>query len=160
MSTTLIVIAILAILILIGVAGYNRLIRLNVSVDEAFAQIEVQLKRRSDLIPNLVETVKGSSLTIKEKVALSLFGKKIEKKILAGSENGVNVGGEKSQLIALILCILVGALGIHRFYLGYTWQGVVQLLTAGGCGVWALIDLIRIITGDLKPKEGDYDKTL
>ena len=59
MSTTLIVIAILAILILIGVAGYNRLIRLNVSVDEAFSQIEVQLKRRSDLIPNLVETVKG-----------------------------------------------------------------------------------------------------
>ena len=38
---------------------YNRLIRLNVAVDEAFAQIEVQLKRRSDLIPNLVETVKG-----------------------------------------------------------------------------------------------------
>jgi LemA protein len=59
MSTTLIVLAVLAILILIGVAGYNRLIRLNVSVDEAFAQIEVQLKRRSDLIPNLVETVKG-----------------------------------------------------------------------------------------------------
>lgn len=41
------------------VAQYNKLIRLNVSVDEAFAQIEVQLKRRSDLIPNLVETVKG-----------------------------------------------------------------------------------------------------
>jgi LemA protein len=38
---------------------YNKLIRLNVQVDEAFAQIEVQLKRRSDLIPNLVETVKG-----------------------------------------------------------------------------------------------------
>jgi len=41
------------------VAQYNRLIRLNVSVDEAWAQIEVQLKRRADLIPNLVETVKG-----------------------------------------------------------------------------------------------------
>jgi LemA protein len=41
------------------VSLYNKLIRLNVQVDEAFAQIEVQLKRRSDLIPNLVETVKG-----------------------------------------------------------------------------------------------------
>ena len=41
------------------VIQYNRLIRLNVTVDEAFGQIEVQLQRRADLIPNLVETVKG-----------------------------------------------------------------------------------------------------
>jgi hypothetical protein len=66
----------------------------------------------------------------------------------------------KSQIIALVLCALVGGIGIHRFYLGYTWQGVVQLLTAGGCGVWTLIDLIRIITGDLQPKNGSYTKTL
>ncbi len=66
----------------------------------------------------------------------------------------------KSQVIALILVALIGGLGIHRFYLGYTWQGIVQLLTLGGCGVWALIDLIRIITGDLKPKNGSYAKTL
>jgi LemA protein len=52
-------IGVLAILILFVIAQYNRLVRLNVHVDEAFAQIEVQLKRRSDLIPNLVETVKG-----------------------------------------------------------------------------------------------------
>ena len=68
--------------------------------------------------------------------------------------------GKKSQLIALILCLGVGGLGIHRFYLGYTWQGVVQLLTGGGCGIWWIIDLVRIITGDLKPKNGKYDETL
>lgn len=66
----------------------------------------------------------------------------------------------KSQVTALILVALIGGLGIHRFYLGYTWQGIVQLLTLGGCGVWALIDLIRIITGDLQPKNGSYSKTL
>jgi hypothetical protein len=66
----------------------------------------------------------------------------------------------KSQVIALILCLAVGGIGIHRFYLGYTWQGIVQLLTLGGCGIWALIDLIRIITGDLQPKNGRYSKTL
>ncbi len=66
----------------------------------------------------------------------------------------------KSQVTALILAILIGGLGIHRFYLGYTWQGVVQLLTFGGLGVWALIDLIRIITGDLQPKDGSYSTTL
>ena len=55
----IIALAILGFLGLFAVAQYNRLIRLNISVDESFAQIEVQLKRRSDLIPNLVETVKG-----------------------------------------------------------------------------------------------------
>jgi LemA protein len=59
MSSTIIVLGILALILIFLVASYNRLIRLNVSVDEAFSQIEVQLKRRSDLIPNLVETVKG-----------------------------------------------------------------------------------------------------
>ena len=54
-----IVIAAIVLLVLFFVAQYNRLIRLNITVDEAFAQIEVQLKRRADLIPNLVETVKG-----------------------------------------------------------------------------------------------------
>jgi len=72
----------------------------------------------------------------------------------------VDSAAGKSQVTALILAILIGGLGIHRFYLGYTWQGIVQLLTAGGCGIWALIDIIRIITGDLQPKTGTYSKTL
>ncbi|MEI6845349.1 MAG: LemA family protein [Actinomycetes bacterium] len=59
MSTIEIVLLIIAAIGFFVVTLYNRLVRLNVSVDEAFAQIEVQLKRRSDLIPNLVETVKG-----------------------------------------------------------------------------------------------------
>jgi TM2 domain-containing membrane protein YozV len=100
---------------------------------------------------------KGENLTFKEKVALKIFGKKIGNKIM---ETTTTTEGGKSQVIALILVLVVGGLGIHRFYLGYTWQGIVQLLTAGGCGIWALIDLIRIITGDLKPKDGEYEKTL
>ena len=59
MKTLVIVIVVIVVLALFIISIYNRLIRLNVSVSEAFAQIEVQLKRRSDLIPNLVETVKG-----------------------------------------------------------------------------------------------------
>jgi LemA protein len=54
-----IVIGAIVLLVIFGIAQYNRLVRLNITVDEAFAQIEVQLKRRADLIPNLVETVKG-----------------------------------------------------------------------------------------------------
>ncbi len=65
----------------------------------------------------------------------------------------------KSQITAAILCWLVGIIGIHRFYLGYTWQGIVQILTLGGLGIWTLIDLIRIIIGSLEPKNGSYAKT-
>jgi LemA protein len=57
--TKFIVIGAIALLVLFAIAQYNRLVRLNITVDEAWAQIEVQLKRRADLIPNLVETVKG-----------------------------------------------------------------------------------------------------
>ena len=62
--------------------------------------------------------------------------------------------------MALLLAIFVGTLGIHRFYLGYTTYGIIQLLTFGACGIWSLIDLIRIITGDLQPKNGTYSETL
>jgi len=55
----IIVIVVVVLVLLIAVAGYNRLIRLKNRVDGAWAQIDVQLKRRLDLIPNLVETVKG-----------------------------------------------------------------------------------------------------
>ena len=51
--------AVIALIAVFFISQYNRLITLNITVDEAWAQIEVQLKRRADLIPNLVETVKG-----------------------------------------------------------------------------------------------------
>ena len=56
---TIIVLGVIALIAVFIIAQYNRLVRLNITVDEAWAQIEVQLKRRADLIPNLVETVKG-----------------------------------------------------------------------------------------------------
>jgi TM2 domain-containing membrane protein YozV len=86
----------------------------------------------------------------------------VENTIEAAQPNEAQTTSEsgKSQIIALVLCLLVGTIGIHRFYLGYIWQGVVQLLTLGGFGIWTLIDLIRIVTGDLQPKDGSYTETL
>jgi LemA protein len=55
----IVVLAVVAALALLLVILYNRFVRLRNRVDNAWAQIEVQLKRRWDLIPNLVETVKG-----------------------------------------------------------------------------------------------------
>ena len=66
MDISLIVILLAVFLVVYAIIQYNRLVRLNVQVDESFSQIEVQLKRRADLIPNLVETVKGYAAHEKE----------------------------------------------------------------------------------------------
>ena len=60
----------------------------------------------------------------------------------------------KSKTTALILSILLGELGIDRFYLGYTGLGILKLITAGGVGIWWLIDLILIATGKMTAKDG------
>ena len=41
----------------------------------------------------------------------------------------------KSRLVALLLCIFLGGLGIHRFYVGKTGTGILMILTGGGCGI-------------------------
>ena len=60
-----------------------------------------------------------------------------------------------SKLTAILLCLFLGSLGIHRFYLGYTLIGVIQLLTFGGFIIWAIVDLIMLIIGSLKDSEGN-----
>jgi hypothetical protein len=69
------------------------------------------------------------------------------------SENPIT-GDGKDWLTTLLLCFFLGVFGIHRFYTGHTAIGVVQLLTLGGCGIWALIDFIMIIVGSYKDSKG------
>jgi hypothetical protein len=57
-------------------------------------------------------------------------------------------------LTTLLLCFFVGGLGIHSFYTKKTGIGIAQLLTLGGCGIWALVDLIMIITENFKDAQG------
>ena len=59
MLLALILLAVVALLVIAAILLYNRLVRLRNRVDNAWAQVDVQLRRRYDLIPNLVETVKG-----------------------------------------------------------------------------------------------------
>ena len=66
----------------------------------------------------------------------------------------VPVDDSKDWLTALLLSIFLGQLGVDRFYLGYIGLGVLKLLTAGGCGIWWLIDVILIATEGLKDAKG------
>jgi TM2 domain-containing membrane protein YozV len=61
---------------------------------------------------------------------------------------------QKSFVTTLILCVLLGGLGVHRFYVGKTGTGILMLLTLGGLGIWTLIDLIVIAVQHFKDSEG------
>jgi len=60
----------------------------------------------------------------------------------------------KTRLVALLLCFLFGMIGVHRFYVGKIGTGILQILTLGGLGIWVLIDLIMIIVGSYRDKQG------
>lgn len=61
---------------------------------------------------------------------------------------------EKNYIAMILLCFFLGGLGIHRFYVGKIGTGILMIITFGGLGIWALIDLIMIIVGKFKDKEG------
>ena len=62
---------------------------------------------------------------------------------------------DKNWLATLLLCLFLGGIGVHRFYVGKVGTGILQLITLGGCGIWTLIDLIMIITGSFTDKDGN-----
>lgn len=59
-----------------------------------------------------------------------------------------------NRTVAGILCFLLGGLGVHRFYVGKNVTGILMILTFGGLGVWTFIDLIMIVCGSFKDKQG------
>jgi TM2 domain-containing membrane protein YozV len=57
-------------------------------------------------------------------------------------------------LAAVLLCFFLGYFGIHRFYVGKIGTGVLMIITLGGLGIWVLIDLIMILVGSFRDKQG------
>ena len=61
---------------------------------------------------------------------------------------------ESRILPALLLCFFLGVFGAHRFYVGKIGTGILELLTLGGLGIWWLVDMILIVTGSFRDKNG------
>ena len=68
----------------------------------------------------------------------------------------MQISGEstKDGGLMLVLCLLLGIFGAHRFYAGKTRSAVLQLVTLGGLGIWTLVDLLFILFGEFTDSEG------
>lgn len=71
-----------------------------------------------------------------------------------GAVPGGQFVGNKSFLTAWLLALLLGGLGVDRFYLGKIGTGILKLVTLGGLGIWSLIDLILLLTNKQTDKQG------
>lgn len=65
-----------------------------------------------------------------------------------------DIVSEKDWVVTLVFAVVLGFLGIDRFYAGSIGLGVLKLLTSGGLGLWWLIDIILLATGNYKDGNG------
>ena len=62
---------------------------------------------------------------------------------------------QKSKVVAILLCLFLGGLGVHRFYVGKVGSGILMLLTGGLLGIWTLIDFIVLLCGGFRDSNGN-----
>ena len=77
----------------------------------------------------------------------------------AANATGAHAGksvSPHSRLAAILMCFFVGAIGVHRFYVGKIGTGIAMIFTLGGLGIWALVDLIMIASGSFTDANGRY----
>lgn len=95
-------------------------------------------------------------MNIKDEVIIKNPREKKDKKAIEYIED--DDYSNKPWGITLILCILLGFIGFHRFYVGKAGTAILMLLTFGGFGIWVLVDLIRIIINNFTDEEGKVIK--
>jgi len=99
----------------------------------------------ADEIKKLNELLQDGVLTQEE------FDKQKDKLL---SSNSIS-SSQQDWLVALLLCFFIGVIGAHRFYFGKIGTGLLMVFTLGGLGIWTFIDLILIIVGKFKNKDGE-----
>jgi len=93
--------------------------------------------------------------------------KVVSKPIIKVDQKKYDPRNGKSWGMAILLCLVLGMFGMHRFYLGYNKIGLIQLVFgalyfftplwfSGLIAIWVIIDLVRIFTKDLEPQDGYY----
>src|SRR5512136_2988480 len=107
MVPVLVVIGIIVILLIIFIATYNGLVRLRNQTKNAWAQIDVQLKRRHDLIPNLVETVRGYMKFERETLEAVTKARNVAVQASsAGAGERAKAEGELSSALSRLLAVV------------------------------------------------------
>ena len=103
---------------------------------------------------NAEELAKYKELLDDRVITQEDFDKKKEELLNRNESSALTT--DNTWLVALLLCLFVGFLGIHRFYVGKSGTGFLQIITLGGLGIWVLIDLIMIVMGKFTDKEGNF----
>lgn len=95
-----------------------------------------------------------------EEMVDAKWQKKLVRKLEKQEEKAIKKGkvaqGGRSYIVALLLAIFLGYLGVDRFYLGYPGWGLIKLFTGGLAGIMWIIDIILIALGIVGPKNGRY----
>jgi hypothetical protein len=89
-----------------------------------------------------VSAVTYASFPVTEQVASA-------EAIVSSAEAATPFSASNVDWALFVICWFAGVLGIHRFVIGDITNGILMLLTAGGCGIWVIIDLIRIAQGKM-----------
>ena len=103
---------------------------------------------------NAEELAKYKKLLDDRVITQDDFDKKKEQLLNNNESTGLTT--DNTWLVTLLLCLLVGILGVHRFYVGKVGTGILHLITLGFFGIWTLIDLIMIVMGKFTDKEGKF----
>ena len=115
---------------------------------------ELEAATQEKKITKFLKKRKAPKLNIQQKIALAIAKKRLKKRLKKQDNPDYNYG-ERTQLTAFLLCLLVGFLGVHRFYMGHYGMGVLQLCTLGCCGVLIIIDIIFICVNRFRTPKGD-----